>query len=500
MLRGIVQLALLERDFAEQVEDLELFVGHAGDELERLLELRDGHVEQPLLAEAQRQVVQGRHAVLGVLLRDLELLDGLVQVVVLEILEPQLVAQVLVVGIALHAVGDVVEDVLVARRLLGRGALGVPGFPQGRDLGVELRDRDAGEAAVEFGVGAHEFAGLFDGPQRLVVALLLVVEPHEVQVVVDVLRLGLDLLDRLGDERLRVVRRLDHLALLLQLGGLLLVGERAAVVAVLAGLLPSGVEGAERLAVLEHRGDGGVVGLRAVGALQEFAGLAVVLHAEVELAQQFHDGQIAGGQVLADELRRHEAVIRMPRLDRGFREQLHEGQVQRIDEQELLAFDEGLFELARLDERLDLHRLEGARERGEAVRQGILLVRRLEPGDLRQAQISPRRRERRALLDAPQEDVDRDVRVVALQRGERLAVEIADALRDLDRLRRLDDRLVCVFDCVVLVCHGMPPCDQAFTWPALAIERASTLWISAKPCELTGLSPSLASIEASASK
>ena len=42
----------------------------------------------------------------------------------------------LVVGVALDALGDVVEDVLVALGLLGGGALGVAGLGEGGDLGV----------------------------------------------------------------------------------------------------------------------------------------------------------------------------------------------------------------------------------------------------------------------------------------------------------------------------------------------------------------------------
>ena len=63
-------------------------------------------------------------------------------------------------------------------------------------------------------------------------------------------------------------------------------------------------------------------------------------------------------------------------------------------------------------------------------------------------------------------------------------------------LREIRSNKILLIRKILLILSKLQNC---FTCPALASMKASTLWISAKPWELTGLRPSLASMEESAS-
>ena len=334
----------------------------------------------------------------------------------------------LVVGVALDALRDVVEDVLVALGLELGGLRLVAGLPERGDVGVVLLGLDDRVAQVELRVLADDGAGLVDRVERLVVPLLLEVEVDEREVVVDVLRLLLDLAERLGDDLGGVVRGLHGLVRGVELLDHLLVLEGLAEVAGLGRLLPRAAR-VERLGVLEHLADRGVRRACAVDDVEALDRLRVVLRLEVELAEDERRVDVVRGDVLLRELHRHQARGAAAGGDRRLGEELHEMDVQRIVEEQLLALGEGLGVLLLLHQARDLHLREEGLRGGERAHRHLAVVLEEVAADLGLAQVGARLEEPGAGGDAAQQHVDRQVGV-ALERSLGLDVEVADVLGD----------------------------------------------------------------------
>ena len=113
VLVGLLEVAGLFGAETELVDDLLLEIVHRRDGVASRFELHDGHVGLTLLEEAHREVVERPETVLRGLLRELEMLQRLIVVLVGEILDAELVAKVQVVRIALDALREVIEDELV---------------------------------------------------------------------------------------------------------------------------------------------------------------------------------------------------------------------------------------------------------------------------------------------------------------------------------------------------------------------------------------------------
>ena len=181
----------------------------------------EGDVVLPLLLEAQAEVIEGADAFLRIALGQLELLNGLVDFAAFVQQHAQIKSKQQVIGIALDLVARVLEGEFGLLFFPRFRVFGVAGGFELRDFEIQFADVGLAQRAVDLGVGpAGHFLRDLEGIDGLIVLVGFQIQFRERPPVVDVLRFGLDLAQRLFDQRVGILRALDRLVLLLEQDGL----------------------------------------------------------------------------------------------------------------------------------------------------------------------------------------------------------------------------------------------------------------------------------------
>lgn len=285
---GGVGFALGFEDFAEFVEDADFFVIHGGEFFGGFGELGGGDVELAFLFEAGAHEVEGIDAALGVALGLLELGDGFVEFAGLHEEAAVVEFEAEVVGVAGDFVGGVFEEEGLHFRFLGGGGFEVAFGGEDFDIVFVDLDGDAGDGALDDGVGVVGFlVGAVEDFEGLVVLFVFDEGVGEGAVEVEVVGFGLEFFALGVDHALEVVAHELGAGALFEGGGFVLVFEFVAEVAF--GLPVAGAHGVHGGGVFDPFDDGLVAGAEVAEFFEGFAGFVAVAEGDVEVAEFFEE-------------------------------------------------------------------------------------------------------------------------------------------------------------------------------------------------------------------